>query len=96
MELSPAAMAPSPPARELRVAATAEQHQFCREGDYWSVAFDGRTATSRRSSPTLKKDANAATDIERSTPWPTGECLNVAVRLPSPSDGYPAFSMCTR
>jgi hypothetical protein len=42
-----AAMPPSPPAREVRAGLTAEEHRFCREGDYWSVAFDGRTTRLR-------------------------------------------------
>jgi tetratricopeptide (TPR) repeat protein len=42
-----AAMPPSPPAREVRAGSTTEEHRFCREGDYWSVAFDGRTTRLR-------------------------------------------------
>jgi hypothetical protein len=42
-----AAMPPSPPAREVRAGSTAEEHRFCREGDYWSVVFDGRTTRLR-------------------------------------------------
>src|SRR5687768_10452313 len=42
-----AAMPPSPPAREGGAGSTAEEHRFCREGDYWSVAFDGRTTRLR-------------------------------------------------
>jgi len=42
-----AAMPPSPPAREVRASSTAEEHRFCREGDYWSVVFDGRTTRLR-------------------------------------------------
>src|SRR5688572_9035086 len=37
----------SPPAREVRAGSTADEHRFCREGDYWSVAFDGRTTRLR-------------------------------------------------
>jgi hypothetical protein len=37
----------SPPAREVAEGAAKETHQFCREGDYWSVAFDGRVTRLR-------------------------------------------------
>jgi tetratricopeptide (TPR) repeat protein len=40
-------LVPPPPAREGRSGSTAQEHRFCREGDYWSVAFDGRTTRLR-------------------------------------------------
>ncbi len=38
---------PSPPAREVRAHSSTAEHRFCREGDYWSVAFDDRTTRLR-------------------------------------------------
>jgi tetratricopeptide (TPR) repeat protein len=40
-------LVPPPPAREGRAGSTAQEHRCCREGDYWSVAFDGRTTRLR-------------------------------------------------
>ena len=40
-------IAPSSPAPEARAGSTADEHRFCHEGDYWSVAFDGRTTQLR-------------------------------------------------
>ena len=40
-------MPPMPPAREVRAGSTATEHRFCCEGDYWSIAFDGRTSRLR-------------------------------------------------
>lgn len=38
---------PSAHARGVRAGAAAEEHRFCREGDYWSVMFEGRTTRLR-------------------------------------------------
>ena len=36
-----------PPARQVPEGVATQAHRFCREGDYWSVAFDGRTTRLR-------------------------------------------------
>lgn len=36
-----------PPARETGEDSAADEHRFCREGDYWCIAFDGRTTRLR-------------------------------------------------
>jgi tetratricopeptide (TPR) repeat protein len=38
---------PAPLARGVRAGSTVEEHRFGHEGDYWSVAFDGRTTRVR-------------------------------------------------
>jgi tetratricopeptide (TPR) repeat protein len=79
-----AAMPPSPPAREIRAGSTAEEHRFCREGDYWSIAFDRRT--------TRLRDAKGLRYLARLLTQPGREihALDLVIedeRAASPHDG---------
>ena len=77
-------MPASPPAREIRAGSTGEEHRFCREGDYWSVAFDGRT--------TRLRDAKGLRYLSRLLTQPGREihALDLVIedeRAASPHDG---------